>query len=189
MSTTPATAFVPDLDRWLAQPTVRTYYHREAASDRATLWRAAGSVRIGESGLLGRLVRWRVPGTEAQQTYREMFTSPPFLVIEQGDEHLLAGLCGKIWAARPVLAELRSPAEFAEWRVPGTVRVLFAQWVAPAGDTAALVSEVRVAPVDPGAARRLRTLWPLIGRFESLISSGPLSLAVRRAENDHARRH
>jgi len=177
------TKVAPDLDRWLTDPAVRTYHHREARSDAASLWRAAASVRIGESGLLGRLVRWRVPGSRAEQTYRELFTSPPFLMLEQGDTHLLAGLCGKIWVARPSLATLDSPAQFADWRVAGTVRVLFAQWVAAGDEGSALVSEVRVAPVDPGAALRLRTLWPLIRRFEPLISSEPLGLAVRRADS------
>jgi hypothetical protein len=45
-----------------------------------------------------------------------------------------------------------------------------------------LVSEVRVAPVDRSARLRLRGLWPLIGRFQGLIGSEPLRLAVRRAE-------
>jgi hypothetical protein len=188
MHTPAVTAPPPDLDRWLDQAAVRTYHHRTAATDGATLWRAAATVRIGESGVLGRLVRWRVPGARAEQTYRELFTAAPFLALDQGDAHLLAGLCGKIWTARPALARLAAPSEFHDWRVPGTVRVLFAQWVAPADTGAALVSEVRVAPVDHGAALRLRTLWPLIGRFESLISSEPLSLAVRRAESGRFRR-
>ncbi len=182
------TALRPDLDRWLDEAAVRTYHHRTAATDGATLWRAAGTVRVGESGVLGRLVRWRVPGARADQTFRELFTAAPFLTLEQGDGHLLAGLCGKIWTVRPALARLAAPEEFRDWRAPGTVRVLFAQWVAPAETGATLVSEVRVAPVDRGAALRLRTLWPLIERFESLISSEPLSLAVRRAEGGRFRR-
>ncbi len=188
MTTSAITAAAPDLDRWLGAPAVRTYHHRTACSDGATLWRAAATVRVGESGLLGRLVRWRVPGARAEQTYRELFTAAPFLALDQGDAHLLAGLCGKIWTPRPALAELAAPSEFRDWRVPGTVRVLFAQWVAPADAGSALVSEVRVAPVDHGAALRLRTLWPLIGRFEHLISTEPLTLAVRRAESRRFRR-
>jgi hypothetical protein len=50
-----------------------------------------------------------------------------------------------------------------------------------------LVSEVRVAPVDRSARLRLRGLWPLIGRFQGLIGSEPLRLAVRRAEAELTR--
>jgi hypothetical protein len=182
-STSAIAATRPDLDAWLPDPAVRTYHCREAATDPSRLWRAGGTVRVGESGLLGRLVRWRVPGTRAEQTYGQMFTSPPFVALEEGEHHLLAGLCGKIWTARPSLAELSGPAAFRAWDEPGTVRVLFAEWVEPNTDGARLVSEVRVAPIDRGAGLRLSTLWPLIGRFEALIGAEPLSLAVRRAES------
>lgn len=175
-------AVVADLDLWLADPAVRTRHEREAASDCDTLWAAAGTVRIGESGLLGGLIRWRVPGTYREQTYREMFTEPPFLLLEEGERHLVAGLCGKIWTARPELASLGGPSEFLAWRMPGTVRVAFAQWTAPADHGAALVSEVRIAPVDRKARARLSGLWPLIGRFQGLVGSEPLRLAARRAE-------
>jgi hypothetical protein len=178
------TSAVPDLDRWVPDAAVRTRHCRAAAVGPAELWRAASTVRVGESGLLGRLVRWRVPGTRAEQTYGEMFTSPPFLELERGETALLAGLCGKIWNVRPSLAALSDPATFRSWHEPGTVRVLFAQWAEPGADGGAqLVSEVRVAPVDRGAALRLRTLWPLISQFEGLISTEPLSLAVRRTRS------
>jgi hypothetical protein len=171
-----------DLDRRLPDPAVRTHHRREAATDPAILWAAAESVRIGESGLLGRLVRWRVPGATRDQTYREMFTTDPFLVLDEGEHYLLAGLCGTIWTTHPLLSPLTRPSEFREWRVPGTVRVMFAQWTEPARDGAALVSEVRVTPVDQHAQRRLRGPWPLIGRFEGLIGSEPLRLAVCRSQ-------
>ena len=183
MSSTRLVSPAPDLDRWLAAPAVRTHHEREAAVDARALWRAAATVRIGDSGLLGRLVRWRVPGTRAGQTYAEMFATPPFLALERDGTHLLSGLCGRIWTARPALATLRGAGSFRDWREPGTVRVLFAQWVTPTADGSRLVSEVRVEPVDRGASLRLRGLWPLIGRFEGLIGSEPLTLAVRRAES------
>lgn len=181
MISAPLTAV--DLDHWLPDPAIRTHHRREAATDPANLWAAAESVRIGESGLLGRLICWRVPGTTRDQTYREMFTTDPFVVLDEGSHHLLAGLCGTIWATHPLLSLLTGPSEFREWCVPGTVQVLFAQWTEAALDGAALVSEVRVAPVDQHAQRRLRGLWPLIGRFEALIGREPLRLAVRRAQD------
>lgn len=175
------------LDAWLPDPAVRTHHRRRAASDCATLWAAASTVTIGESGLLGRLIRWRVPGSRREQTYRELFTSPPFVVLEEDEHALLAGLCGKIWSARPALAHFDAAADFREWSAPGTARVLFAQWAAPVDGGAAIVSEVRVAPVDRGARLRLRGLGPLIGRFHGLIGSEPLRIAAERAQRGDAR--
>lgn len=171
-----------DLDAWLSNPTVRSRHCRRASVESAALWDAAKSVRIGESRVLGRLVRWRVPGTWPEETYKEMFTSDPFVVLEEGELHLFAGVCGKIWAARPALATLTDPDEFSDWNVPGTARVLFAQWVTSNGPGAELLSEVRVQPVDRDARLRMRGIWPLIRRFEGLIGTEPLRLAVRRAE-------
>jgi hypothetical protein len=171
-----------DLDLWVPDPAVRTRHRRTATVDGAALWAAAQTVRIGESGVLGRLVRWRVPGTRPEQTYRELFTTDPFLVLDEGEEHLFAGLCGKIWAARPALATLGDRSEFRDWCVPGTARVLFAQWVAPESSGAALFSEVRVELVDRDARALMRRIWPLISRFQGLIGAEPLRLAVRRAE-------
>jgi hypothetical protein len=170
------------LDGWLPDPVVRTFHQRTAATDPAALWAAAESVRIGECGLLGRLIRWRVPGTRKDQTYTEMFTSAPFLVLEAGDAHLFAGICGRIWSPRTALAEISDPAEFRDWSVPGTVRVLFAHWSVAVNGGAALISEARVTPVDRSARRALRRLWPLIGRFEGLIATEPLRIAAQRAD-------
>jgi hypothetical protein len=171
-----------DLDLWLPDPAVRTYHRREARVDGPVLWAAAQTIRIGESRVLGRLVRWRIPGTRPEQTFREMLISDPFVVLDEGEQHLFAGLCGKIWAARPALAKLSDRSEFTDWRVAGTARVVFAQWVEPAASGAAVVSEVRVDLVDRDARARMRGIWPLISRFEGLIGTEPLRLAVRRAE-------
>jgi hypothetical protein len=39
-----------------------------------------------------------------------------------------------------------------------------------------------VAPVDRGAARRLRALWLVVGPFDHLVGADALTMAVRRAE-------
>lgn len=170
------------LEQWLSNPTIRTRHSCEAASDPDALWAAAGELTISEAGLLGRLIGWRVPGTYAAQTFRDRFTSRPFVVLDESDHYLLAGLCGDIWAANPSLAHLNDPSEFRAWSKPRTARVLFAHWVAPAPGGALIISEVRVSPVDRAARLMLRSLWPLIDRAQGLIGSGPLKIAAHRAE-------
>ena len=98
---------------------------------------------------------------------------------------LVSGLCGRIWTLTRDYPVLDDRSAFADWDEKGTVRVLFAHWVEPASDgEAELVSEARVAPVDSGAALRLRALWAAVGPFERLVGSEALTAAVRRAESE-----
>ncbi len=173
---------IPDLDAWLPGAAVRTYHRRTAAADPDALWRAAQQIRIAETHTLGRLVRWRIPGTPARQTYHRLFRSYPFTILEEGEHRLVSGLCGRIWTLQRDYPRLADPDEFRTWSQSGTVRVLFAHWVRQIGDgRSELCSEARVQPVDRASALRLRALWAVIGRFEPLVAAEPLSLAARRA--------
>lgn len=172
-----------ELDAWLPDPAVRTHHARSAAAGPDELFHAASTIRLSETRTVGRLVRWRIPGTPAHLTFTEMFERYPFTVLESGDNRFLAGLCGRIWTFRRDYPRLGDASEFQGWDEPGTVRVLFAHWSEPAGGgRSRIVSETRVEPVDRRAALRLRALWAVVGRFEPLIGSEPLALAVRRAE-------
>jgi hypothetical protein len=172
----------PDLDAWLPAAAVRTRHRRSAAAAPDALWRAALEIRLADTRTLGRLVRWRIPGTPATHTYDRLFRSYPFTVLEEGERHLVSGLCGRIWTLQRDYPELAGPESFRGWDQPGTVRVLFAHWVGEARDgRAQLCSEARVQPVDRTSALRLRALWVVIGRFEPLVAAEPLSLAARRA--------
>ena len=172
-----------DLDAWLPAPQVRTRHRRIGRATPGALWRAATEIGIDDTGALGRLVRWRIPGLPHGITYRAMFAEHPFTVLDEGDGWSVSGLAGRIWTLRRDYPHLGGPEDFTRWDAAGTVRVLFAHWVEPDGDgRGALVSEARVAPTDRHAAFRLRTLWALVGPWERLIGGEGLARAVRRAE-------
>lgn len=172
----------PDLDAWLPAPAVRTHHRRTASASPEALWRAAREVRLAETRTLGRVVRWRIPGTPPGQSYDELFRGYPFTVLDEGERHLVCGLCGRIWTLERDYPKLAGAAAFREWDQPGTVRVLFAHWVTAAGDgRAELCSEARVEPVDRTAAWRFKALWFVVGHLEPLVATEPLSLAARRA--------
>lgn len=172
-----------ELDAWLPDPAIRTAHRRTAACPPERLWAAAADVRLAETGTIGRLVHWRLPGTPADATFRALLATYPFAVLDEGDGWSLSGLCGRIWTRSRDYPRLSGPDAFRDWDEPNTVRVLFAHWVEPAEEgRAALVSEARVAPVDPRARLPLRSLWMLVGPFERLIGAEPLALAARRAE-------
>jgi hypothetical protein len=172
------------LDRWLPEPAIRTHHRRASHVDASRLWRAARTLRLSDTPLLGRLIRWRIPDTSADLTFDELFRTYPFIVLEEDEGLLISGLCGRIWTLARDYPDLGGPEAFRDWDRSGTVRVLFAHWVERGeGDALELVSEARVQPVDSRARRRLRVVWALVGPFEGLVGSEALKAAVRRAEN------
>jgi len=173
----------PDLATWMPDPAICTRHRRTAAASPEELWSAAESVRLRDTRTLGKMVRWRIPGVTPDSTFHELFASPPFTVLAEGDGWSVSGLVGRIWTLERDYPPLGGPEAFRDWDRPGTARVLFAHWVEPAGDRSALVSEARVSGTNRSAALRLRALWTVVGTFERLIGGEALRLAVRRAEN------
>jgi hypothetical protein len=170
-----------DLDHWLSEPVVRTCHRREAPAPEGELWAAAATLHLRDCRILGRLIRARIPGLRSSLTFDELFRSDPFNLLDEGPTHVLSGLCGRIWTVRRDFALLSEPAEFLVWQVPGTVRVLFANWAEPTEHGSALVSEVRIASVDRKAAVYVRALEPFIFAFQGLVATEPLKIAVERA--------
>src|SRR5689334_12100935 len=123
-----------DLDSWLPDPQVRGIHRCSASAAPDELWRAAGEVRVADAPVLGRAVRWRIPGTGADMTFRDLFRSYPFAVLAEGEHWSVSGLCGRLWTLRRDYPELAGPDDFLEWQEPGTARVLIADWVEADGD-------------------------------------------------------
>jgi hypothetical protein len=167
------------LDGWLPDATVTTRHRRRANASPDALWQAAAGIRLEDTRRLGRLVGWRIPG--AGGTYHELFRTYPFTVLDEGEHHLISGLCGRIWTLARDYPEIDRET-FRTWEEPGTVRVAFAHWVEPAEDGAELHSEARVEAVDTHARLRLKAVWAVVGPFERLVGAEPLAVAARRAE-------
>jgi hypothetical protein len=168
----------PDLDRWLEDPAIRIGHSRQTNVDPDALWAAARTIRVRDAGLLGRLVRWRIPGTDGEVTFEELFRSAPFLVLEDSSRALVSGLVGRIWTLRRDYPLLSDPDAFRQWSKPGTARVLFAHWVRDSS----LHSEARVQAFGARGRAGVAAVRPLIGAFQHLIFSDGLSAAARRAE-------
>ncbi len=172
-----------DLDRWLPDPQIRTRHRHEADAEPARLWAAARALSLDDTRSIGRLVRWRIPGVPAGQSFEGLLSSEPFTVLEEGDGWSVSGLCGRIWTLARDYPPIGAPRDFREFDESRSVRVLLAHWVEPIADgRSAIVSEARVAPTDRLAAARLRALWLVVGPFERLIGAEPMTLAVARAE-------
>jgi hypothetical protein len=176
----------PDLDRWLSEPSLRVAHRRESAADADRLWEAAQRVRVADVGLLGRLVRWRIPGVPAEMSFDQVFRSQPFIVLDDGDgQSLVSGLVGRIWTLRRDYPKLREPNEYRSWEVSGTAKVLFANWVEPLpADRSALCIEARVRGIGAKGRVGVAAVRPLVSRFQQLIATEGIQAAVRLAEGE-----
>jgi hypothetical protein len=178
-----AAQLTPELDDWLPDPALRVEYRRESTASADDLWRAAREVRLSETGLLCRLLRWRIPGLAADLTYDGLFREPPFVVLDEGDRQLISGLVGRIWTLRRDYPELHSADEFRNWSEGGTARVVFAHWSQNDPDgRGALVSEARVQPLGAQGRVGVAAVRPIVRTFGSLVGSEGIRAAVRRAE-------
>jgi hypothetical protein len=174
----------PDLDVWIPYPAVRVRHRRESSVSREQLWRAAHEVKLSDTSVLGRLVRWRIPGLPADDSFYDLFREQPFLALSESDGVLVSGLVGKIWTLRRDYPKLAGPEEFQRWSMPGTTKVVLANWVEDArGGGSALSAEVRVQAYGMQGRVGLASVRPLIRGFQHLVGSDAIAAAVRRAES------
>jgi hypothetical protein len=172
----------PDLDHWARDNGLRVAHARESSAPPEALWAAARELPLSETRLLGRLVRWRIPGLPPGLTVDGLFREPPFMVLAEDEHSLVSGLVGRIWTLRRDYPQLHGPAEFRAWDRRGSARVVFAHWVEPTARGARLSTEVRVEPIGNRGRLGLAAVRPIVRRFGPLLGSDGIAAAVRRAE-------
>jgi hypothetical protein len=172
----------PDLDQWLPDNGLRVAYSRQSSASPDRLWTAARRVPLSDTGLLGRLVRWRIPGLRRSLTVDELFREPPFMILVEDEESMISGLVGRIWTLRRDYPRLSGPDGFRAWDRRGTARVVFAHWVQATGDGSCLCTEVRIQPLGNRGRIGLAAVRPIVRRFGPLVGSEGLTAAVKAAE-------
>jgi hypothetical protein len=178
------TPAIPDLDQWLPDPAIRVVHGRQSAAPAELLWEAARDLQLADTRLLGRLVRWRIPGVAAGSSFEELFCNPPFTVLARGRLSLVSGLVGRIWTLRRDYPDV-DVEEYLDWSSPGTAKVAFAHWVTPTDSgRSELRSETRVQAFGAQGRLGLAGVRPLIRAFEQLVGTDALAAAVRNAERD-----
>lgn len=175
---------LPDLDHWLADPSIRVAHRRQSSAPPDRLWDAARSVRLSDTRLLGRLIRWRIPDLPPDLAFDELFRSPPFLVLtEEPRRMLVSGLVGRIWTLRRDYPRLEHPDDFRTWSTPGTARVVFANWIeTESPERCAIRAEARVEPIGAQGRLGVAAVRGLVSAFGSLVGSDGIEIAARRAE-------
>ncbi|HUA06580.1 MAG TPA: hypothetical protein VMB27_21925 [Solirubrobacteraceae bacterium] len=171
---------MPDLDHWIAKPSMRVAHRRESDATPERLWEASREVKLTDTRRLGRIIRWRIPGLAPDLKFDEMFRAPPFLVLAEDENALISGLVGRIWTLRRDYPRLTDPEEFRDWSGSGTAKVLFANWIEH--EPTAVCAEVRVAAIGAQGRLGIAAVRPLVSAFGGLVGSDGLEAAVRRAE-------
>jgi hypothetical protein len=172
----------PDLDAWLPDDGLRVAYAKESSASPDRLWRAARELPLSDTGLLGRLVRWRIPGLRRTLTVDELFREPPFMILAEDEHSIVSGLVGRIWTLRRDYPRLSGPDEFLAWDRRGSARVVFAHWVEATGTGGRLRTVVRAQPIGNRGRVGLAAVRPIVRRFGPLVGSDGLAAAVRAAE-------
>lgn len=172
----------PDLDHWVSDDGLRVSHFRESSAPVEALWQAACGLPLSETGLLGRLVRWRIPGLRPALTVEELFREPPFTILAEDGHSMVSGLVGRIWTLRRDYPSLSGPAEFRAWDQRGTARVVFAHWVESAPSGSRLSTQVRVQPLGNRGRVGLAAVRPIVRRFGPLLGSEGIAAAVSAAE-------
>ena len=174
----------PDLDSWLSDPSVCVAHRRDSSVSPERLWQAAHEVRLRDTSVLGRLIRWRIPGVPADDLFYDLFRRPPFMGLCEADGVLVSGLVGRIWTLRRDYPKLETPEQYLEWSTSGTAKVLFGNWVESDGARSVLCSQVRVQAFGTQGRVGLTSVRPMIRAFQGLVGSDAITAAVRRAERD-----
>jgi hypothetical protein len=172
------------LDDWLPEHQVHMRYSRAARVSPDELWNAAMQVRLRDTRTMRRVIRWRL-GRHApppDTTYRDLFRSGIFTLLEDGERYSVSGAAGRIWSPSGDYAHFESAADYKQWSQPGTAKVAFLTEVRDHERGSEIVSEARVHIQGRRARIAFRGLWAVVGRFGWLIGGEVLAAVVRRAE-------
>jgi hypothetical protein len=172
------------LDTWLPDHSIAFRHTRASKAAPEDLWEAALELRLSDTPTMRRLIRWRLgrhaPGGDT--TYRELFRSGIFMLLEEGDRFSVSGLAGRIWNPSGDYARFESPGEYREYRRSGTAKVALMTEVREHPKGSQVVTEARIR-IDGRRARLVfRGFWAVVGKFSRFIPNEVQAAAVRRAE-------
>jgi len=174
----------PSLDTWLPDYNVRTVHRRASSADPERLWEAAEQTRIRDTRLLRPLIGARLGphAPAADTTFRELFRSGIFTLLEEGDRYSISGIAGCLWSPKGDYARFESAADYKEYDVPGRAKGATMTEVREHERGSEIVTEIRVWCTDRRAWIRFRPVWLLVAPFLRFVRMDLLRGVARRAE-------
>jgi len=107
---------------------------------------------------------------------------------ERASRELVVGAVGRFWSPagnRPVAA-IQTCDEFLHFQAPGYAKAVMNVAVSPSGTGSRISTETRVVGTDPGATRRFRLYWLVIGPWSGLLRRSLLRAVRERAGSRNA---
>jgi hypothetical protein len=172
------------LDDWLPEHQIRLRHARASRATPDELWQAASELPIRDTPTMHRLIGWRLgahaPGADA--TYRELFRSGIFMLLEEGERFSVSGLAGRIWTPSGDYAHFETPADYREYTRRGTAKLALITEVREHERGSQIVTEARLRIEGRRTQMLFRGFWAVVGPFTRFIPNEVLAAAVRRAE-------
>jgi hypothetical protein len=175
----------PSLDSWLPDYQVRSLQRRACRADADRLWSAAAQTQIRDTRVLRPLIGARLGphAPPAQTTFRELFRSGIFTLLEEGDHYSISGIAGCLWSPRGDYARFESAADYKEYEPPNRAKGAVLTQVREHERGSEIVTEIRVWCTDRGAWLRFRPVWLLVAPFMRFVRMELLRQVARRAES------
>jgi hypothetical protein len=174
----------PSLDDWLPKHTIRTRHRRATRADPEELWEEAIRVPVRDARILGPLIARRLGPhlPSADVTFRELFRTGIFTLLEEGERYSISGAAGRIWSPAGPFERFESAADYRKYDSPGTAKVVVLNAVREHPRGAQIVSEARVWCTDRRAWLHFMPLWGVVAPFDLLVGREVLRSVARRAE-------
>jgi hypothetical protein len=172
------------LDDLLPKHTVRTRHRRAARAEPGALWEEAARLRVRDARVLGPMIARRLGRhlPSADVTFRELFRTGIFTLLEEGERYSISGAAGRIWSPAGPFERFESAADYRKYDSRGTAKVAVLTAVREHRRGAQIVSEARVWCTDRRAWLHFMPLWGVVAPFDLLIGREVLRTVVRRAE-------
>ena len=180
----------PSLDTWLPDYQVRTVQRRVSRATPDALWEAAARTRIRDTRVLRPVIGARLGphAPPADTTFRELFRTDIFTLLEEGDRYSISGVAGCLWAPRGEYARFESAADYRQYEEKGRAKAAVMTLVNENQRGSEIVAEIRVWCTDRRAEVRFRSVWMIVAPFMRFLRMDLLRTVARRAEADGAGR-
>jgi hypothetical protein len=174
----------PSLDTWLPDYQVRTLQRRTSRATPEALWEAAARTRIRDTRMLRPLIGARLGpnAPPANTTFRELFRTGIFTLLEEGDRYSISGVAGCLWAPRGEYARFESAADYRQYEKDGRAKAAVMTLVREHERGSEIITEIRVWCTDRWAEMRFRPVWMLVAPFLRFVRMDLLRTVARRAE-------
>jgi hypothetical protein len=173
------------LDTWLPDYHVRTVQRRVSRAAPDKLWEAAARTRIRDTRILRPVIGARLGphAPPAETTFRELFRTDIFTLLEEGDRYSISGVAGCLWAPRGEYARFESAADYRQYEAAGRAKAAVMTLVREHERGSEIVTEIRVWCTDRRAEMRFRSVWLLVAPFMRFVRLDLLRTVARRAES------